>query len=209
MATEHRVAHGETTIERDRRLEQWLQMIEKCARYRAEAGISIAAYKSFVKGKIGSDKSLVKDVDNVYFWTFHEIISGICKGLVNKGHTSQIDIYFDCNDIYMPRVDKEKYYWLVRKLALPEIASILPPTAKFEDDKKFMPLQAADMMDWLVSKSAANNLSPELGWLQNRFDEIEPICDKYLGEDQLASRMKDETSQLDPAILAEWQELFG
>jgi len=207
MKDEHNVKLGETTLERDRRLEQWLQMIEKLAPYRAESGISIPAYKSIFKGNIGSDKALVKDTDNIYFWTFHEIISGICKGLINKGHNSQIDIYFDCNEIYMPRVDKEKFYWMARKVALPEIASILPPKAKFKDDKKFMPLQAADMMTWLSSKSAAQNLPADFCWLQNRFDEIEPVCDRYLREDELALRMKD--SQLDPAILAEWQEKFG
>lgn len=215
MHKDHKMRPGETAMHRDERLSGWVSIIESHVTLRVEVGYSILAFNELMNGKIASatetDKSVIKDINNIYFWTFHEVIGVACRGLVARGHTEQIDFYFDCNDTFSGRVNKHKWFAMARAMASPEIAALLPPTAHFEDDEFFPPLQAADMLSWVASKSWAHNLGADFAWLDERLQVIAPVQNPspFFGERELRHKMNTSLNDVELQKLKRWSEEFG
>jgi hypothetical protein len=85
----------------------------------------------------------------------HEIlIIAAWHELMSRGQSERFEIIFDENLVFAPRV-KALYIPLLR-VAPEEIRKILPVDPLFRDDKEFVPLQAADMLAWLLRRTAAS-----------------------------------------------------
>lgn len=103
-----------------------------------------------------------KPADNPYFWSFHHLINAIGLSLLEVNYNEPFEIFFDENPIWGPRA---KAWWpVIRAMQVPELRAILPVDPQFRDDKKWLPLQAADMTAWL-SRANQNGVN-SFDWLR-------------------------------------------
>ncbi|HEV8241413.1 MAG TPA: DUF3800 domain-containing protein [Thermoanaerobaculia bacterium] len=95
-----------------------------------------------------------------YFWPFQITIKAICEDLAERGIQEPVEIIFDEQCISGPKA--KLWYPLIRAAALHDdpddpAAAIMPVEPLFRSDQDAPPLQAADMLAWLLRRSSANN----------------------------------------------------
>jgi hypothetical protein len=136
--------------ERDRKLAGCVQIIKQ---FRPDKGIyfinDLIAWKQIVH------KMKVKTLADPHFHGFNAIISGVCNEALDSGIDEEVEIIFDQHVIFGPRVS----FWypalkemieLTNSERVERVKKILPPVPMFRDDRQFVPLQAADILAWLL-----------------------------------------------------------
>lgn len=115
--------------------------------------------------------------------------------LLSVGHEQakirqeQCEVIFDEQKIYAPRLQLMypglRQFWCKRDASM----SVLPHQPRFESDLDYPPLQAADMLAWIV-RHAESREHHQYEWIGRELDEL-PRCD-CIGEIQELSDMTDE-----------------
>jgi len=103
-------------------------------------------YRIFGAGQI--EKRFV----NPYYLAFASIITDVAWHQKSQGIAEEIDFIFD--DQAMEKGKIAEAWDAFRASADPEIRDLIGSFPSFQDDKKFLPLQAADFMAWWVRKMA-------------------------------------------------------
>jgi len=124
---------------------------------------------------------------NPYYIAFHSVLTGMPKGQNLIGVDSPIDFFFDDNS------NKERCLrgWdLLKRSARPELLALMGETPAFRDDKKVLPLQAADLWSGITRTWAEKTLGlsdsiPDLTWPTSR---LMPVLSIFLDEDKLRRR---------------------
>lgn len=136
---------GWETAERDAFLGRAVAILTEMAPTRLAISIPVKHYKRIVAGRIA------KGADTPYQLAFWSILSGFMFGIGGPALTPEpIDFIFD-NQTGRDRREAEQGYILFRRMAPLAWRQYLPSRPKFEDDKQFLPLQAADLLAWHTS----------------------------------------------------------
>jgi hypothetical protein len=97
-----------------------------------------------------------KPYSDPYFWPFHITIMAACYDLYERGHNGPFEIVFDENAIFGRRA--RKWFPVVRAIfaASPE-ALMMPEEPRFGSDLTVLPLQASDMLAWLLRRTMSTH----------------------------------------------------
>jgi len=96
---------------RDARIAEFVAVIRKHVAFKLESSISVADFRAIVKETFISNiiklippsvghhdltqYEATKLLSNPYFWTFHNLIAGLCGGIWHRGYRHPFDITFD------------------------------------------------------------------------------------------------------------------
>lgn len=137
--------YGWTEEERDVRLDKFVRVINRHVEHGIVSAVPIDLYKRYFTGKFN-----INAIDRPYFLTFFGIMTNLLK-IAKQVHDDQVDIFFDTQGNESKSLLVREYERFI-SLAPPEIQHIAPTIPKFKCEQKFKPLQAADMLAWLVRR---------------------------------------------------------
>jgi uncharacterized protein DUF3800 len=123
----------------------------------------------------------LRPADNPYFWAFHHLIGAIGLLLWEVNYDEPFEVIFDENPVLGRRA--QAWWPVIRAMAEPRLKAILPIDPRLDDDKRSMPLQAADLMAWM-SRSDKNGENP-FEWLREHLTGVKksPRCTDFGMED--------------------------
>jgi hypothetical protein len=114
------------------------------------------------------------------------MIAGVCNEVLDSGIDDEVEIIFDEHVIFGPRVS----FWYpalkeVIELTNPEradrVKKVLPPAPLFRDDRKFVPLQAADILAWLLRTTFSDRVPGlETEWRYPKPTGLEWLAEQLL-----------------------------
>jgi hypothetical protein len=161
--------------------------------------------------------NLYQPMSSPYFVGAHAILAGIGHEILDSGAPlEEPEIFFDEQLIFGPRL---KMWYPLIKAAMKErkdydlgrLYTALPNDLMFRDDKIFVPLQAADVLAWLV-RMGYTGVPNEFEWIVDELSPLIPLSEYSAFYD--ARRMKRvHRASLKMAIplslLRDWQEEHG
>ena len=198
--------------------------VEVMKRFVPDAGLylinDLVAWEHFV----GNPLKILADP---HFHAFLAIIAVVCNEVLDSGVNEQVEIIFDEHVIFGPRV--ALWYPVVKEMIqrskieeINAISNILPPHPMFRDDKQFVPLQAADILAWLLRNSFKDRLPGletawrprETGfeWLaDDLLSHIPPSKHSTIWADDSIARMQQLSQEMEiaPELLLKWQKQLG
>ena len=130
--------------------------------------VEIAAYAEVIAAsrRAGRWKDkrtrLAKVLKEPYYIAFLGMVMAVCYELLEQGINERFEIIFDQHKVLGPRV--RSWYPAIVAGMEPEAQAIMPIDPVFRDDEEFVPLQAADLLAWLVRR--------ELSGMDHSFDWI-------------------------------------
>ena len=157
----------------------------------AEASLLVTMNLSDYENVICTENSVPRQIDFPQFLSFHGLIAGTLRHF--KKYT---DFYFDSDEIHEHRISA--HWELVKQVIAPDIAKFLQAQPPFRDDKKFKPLQAADMLAWNMRKMASGE-SDSRQWIIEGLSSI-PSFHLELDSSVLNSFIKESPRVLDRKI---------
>jgi hypothetical protein len=139
--------------ERDERVKKFFHLIKLASHASVSCVIPMLPYGRIVKGKIE------KKWDDPYFVAIFDVVTALVENQLNVEHPEPIDFIFDDN----PRLAVRVPYWyqVTRQMLLPNQRDLMGASARFEDDKQFLPLQAADAQSWYFRRLFAERFKGE------------------------------------------------
>jgi len=143
---------------RDEKLRALARIIRKYAAVAIHCTTDLDAFAGTI-GKAG------KPFSDPYFWPFHITIMAVCFDLVDRGYHEPVEIIFHENSIFGRRA--KKWYPIVRAmLTEPAEAAVMPLEPTFGSDIVFLPLQASDMLAWVMRRTMNEHWSLVERWDQ-------------------------------------------
>jgi len=136
--------------------------------------MDVAGHREALKGPL---KEVGKAMRSLYFWPFQVTIMAVTYELMENNHTARFEIIFDENNIFGPRA--KRWYPIVRASAIsldPDAKPLMPIEPLFKSDTEFMPLQAADMLAWLL-RQVAQMRPTQFDWLVAELGRSTPLSD--------------------------------
>ena len=110
-----------------------------------------------------------------YFEGALGIMAGVCYDEIDLGVPEEVEIIFDEHLIFRPRL--HMWYPLLKariELYDPALKGVLPLQPSFKDDKRFPPLQAADIVAWLF-RNAFSGQRTEFEWIATDLTPLVPM----------------------------------
>lgn len=110
-----------------------------------------------------------RPISDPYFWPFQWLTYGVLSHLTGLGILERFEMFFDENGVYGRKA--REWYPVIRgdflrsadPLARMQL-DLLPVEPLFKTDTEFLPLQAADMLAWLIRRDIGEASSP-FDWL--------------------------------------------
>lgn len=129
--------------------DQKVRALAKCVRVHATSAIHCTLHLPGFQETIANS---TKPFCYPYFWPFHIIVMASCFELFERGERTPCKMVFDTQKIFGPKA--QRWFPVVRAAFSddPEVC-IMPDVPLFADDKSCMPLQAADMLAWVMRSS--------------------------------------------------------
>jgi hypothetical protein len=135
------------------RIEKFLKLIWLAAHLSISCVIPMELYSKIAKGRINPE------FDDPYFVAIFDVIMKLIDGRHEANVQDVVEFTFDDNPRLAARVPQ--WYQLTRALLLPEHRRQIGVSPKFEDDKDFLPLQAADVQSWYFRRLFSERLTKE------------------------------------------------
>lgn len=162
--------YGWSAEARDRKLSALIDVIKKYPFNSVYAAIHIPSFK------LAWECLLPPKLRNSYFIGSYALIAAIGYELIDAQVNEQIDVIFDNHDIFKNRI--REWYPIIRKgwqqEVEPRFARLLPPDVQFMDDTKYVPLQAADMLAWIL-RTAFSEEYTEFLWMGRQLSSAIPM----------------------------------
>lgn len=159
--------HGFTTTQRDNKVRKLAQIIDTFAFRALNITLDLTVLDKMYIPKPKGAKYW--PLDKPYFWAFHQFILAACLELNDVGAKGQCEIMFDEYGQWGERV---KRWYPALRLSIPaSVRHLAPKEPVFKDDKKILPLQAADMLAWLQRRNASG-IPHSFGWLLDVFTSL-------------------------------------
>jgi hypothetical protein len=173
----------------------------------------------------------VKLLTDPHFMGFFGVINAVCNEIVSSGTSEQVEIIFDEHVIFGPRV--AHWYPVVKEMlqadahmdtpiSLLPVWKVMPPYPMFRDDKQFAPLQAADILAWLLRNAFRDRLpglesvwhpaDTEFDWLAaDLLPHIPPSDYSVIYGDSHIARLQELSKQIKfaPELMLKWQNRLG
>ena len=118
---------------------------------------------------------ILPPIADPYFEGACGIMAGVCYDEIDLGVPEEVEIIFDEHSIFRPRL--HLWYPLLKaryELYDPALKGVLPMQPLFKDDKKFVPLQAADVVAWLF-RTAFSGQRTEFEWIASALTPLVPM----------------------------------
>jgi hypothetical protein len=131
-----------------------LKIIKNYATMRVSCSMRRDDYEELIKGKFTKNKVL-REIDHPYFFCFWALIYAIIHYQRQYGWNTQIDFFFD--EQGKMGVETVRWYQIIKKVAPKQSKPFFGSPPIFRDDKKFLPLQAADMYAWAIRRHFREN----------------------------------------------------
>jgi hypothetical protein len=173
---------GWEPIARNAKVLTFAEVIEKHVPWSIECSISRRNHQAIVR-PVGP-----YDLRFPYFDAFYAVIIKLAQWHYQIGLTIPVDFVFD----EQGEIGAEAVIWYehIKSIQPPEISALLGSTPVFRDDKKILPLQAADLLAWHIRR----------GKEPRNTDEYRPVVEKLypllhasvpLGEEYLRKIAKE------------------
>jgi hypothetical protein len=167
----------------ERRVAEFVRIIRTHAIMRVSCSMRKDDYEELIKGKfVKNKKNPFHVIDHPYFLCFWTLINAVIHYQREYGWNTQIDFIFD--EQGKMGVETVRWFQIIKKVAPKESKPFFGSPPIFQDDKKFLPLQAADMYAWSIRRHQREN---KILYMPLR-DEL-----KSLFEMQGMDRMMDST----------------
>lgn len=136
--------HGWKAEERDRKIYHLARIIEAFQPWAITVSVSRKEHDAVLK------PNTPYMVRHAYFTLFYTVILKLAHWHLGMGMTSPVEYVFD----EQGEIGEDAALWHrhIKSWQTPELAAQIGGTPKFEDDKKVLPLQAADMLAWHVRR---------------------------------------------------------
>jgi len=197
---------------RDKKLHGCVDIIKAHApKYAIHCTIDLDAFK-----KRQSRYRKLGPVSHPYLLGCHVVLSGVCYEILDCGDKDGIEIIFDNQVIFAPRL-KLWYPMIVEGLTasenttLRDLGRTLPPDPMFRDDKEYRPLQAADMLAWLF-RMAFSGKRNEFEWIAKELSSVVPISQYATvldGERMDRQHTLSSDVTISPRLLQKWSDTLG
>jgi hypothetical protein len=141
--------------DRDARLKLLAPITNEYAMGAIASVVPVEAWKKHFVGRMANTYH-----DRPYFFSFHGVIANAVKFLHPKGIQEKIDFIFDSED-GEPIAEILDGYSRFFEFAPPHLRDYIGDPPIFRDEKKFLPLQAADMLAWHIRRMFAKQAGGE------------------------------------------------
>lgn len=153
----------------------------------------------------------IGEMKDPYFFGYFSTLLAIGGEVVKAAQEEQVEIIFDEHVVYQKRIAR------LYPLAMESLQSqpgntallkALPPSPMFRDDKKYLPLQAADMLAWLCRNAYCKKIH-EFEWITREFAKSIPICPGsvvYDAERLAIARIQSENIKFPESYLKRWAD---
>jgi len=144
---------GWSERKRDKKLADLARVIVEYDPWSIECFVSQKQYKEILEPVIAYD------LRGPYMPCFHGIIVSLARYHASTGITLPTDFIFD----EQGKIGAEAVLWYeeIKANQKPEIRALMGSTPEFKDDKKVLPLQAADMIAWHLRRRKENHNARE------------------------------------------------
>jgi hypothetical protein len=151
----------------------------------------------------------VPPANDPFFMPAYSIVVAVAYEQAQRKPGEQCEVIFDAQDIFGPRFQMlypELRHGLVEKNPILET---LPPVVRFENDKEYPPLQAADFLACMIRHSESHE-PHEYEFIQAGMLRTLPRC-KYFGElrDPTPMTEQDRHNMVPPEVFAEFLQRLG
>lgn len=187
---------GWLKTKRDDKLAALVQVIKRFPpKLATHISIHLPAFKRFSE-RVPAPSS----VSDPYFFALDTILPMICKDAFDLGEREEVDVIFDEHLIFGPRV--AMWYPMIREAVVsaePQLENLMPSTPVFRNDLKFLPLQASDMLAWLLRNQ------PRFAWVMGQLSSAVPMSRRaHIFDNSSLGRTADLTPLLRREFTPEW-----
>jgi hypothetical protein len=162
---------GWSQKERNDKLAAFVEVLKQFPLKAIQVTIDIAAFQE------RQAPYLPKPQSDPYFMAMYSILGGVCYDVIDSGTGEKFEVIFDRQVIFEPRANL--WYPVFREIWIefenPEL-ELLPSSLRFEDDKEFRPLQAADVLAWLF-RMAYSGHRTEFEWIAEELGPHIPLSE--------------------------------
>ncbi len=130
---------------RGARVQKLTDLTLKHSAYRVDCILDQGNYRKIVKGRVPPE------LDSPYFVLFYQVILSAARLADRVGWEGTIDWIFDEQGKIGTAANS--WYWYIKERAKPNLKRRLGSTPIFRDDKKVLPLKAADLFAGNVLKA--------------------------------------------------------
>ncbi|MGD1156563.1 MAG: DUF3800 domain-containing protein [Terriglobia bacterium] len=199
--------------DRDRKLRGCVEVIK---RYPPQHAIHCTIDLDAFKKRESRSYEKPGPVSHPYLLGSHVVLSGVCYEVLDSGSQDQIEVIFDQQLIFAPRL--KLWYPMIREglshvkdETLRSLSRVLPADPMFRDDKHLLPLQAADMLAWLF-RMAFSGHRTEFEWIGIELASVMPMSrySTILTEERMDRQeaMSHEV-QFPPELVRKWVNNLG
>jgi Protein of unknown function (DUF3800) len=197
---------GFTKSDRDKKVRALARIINRHADTAIHCTMDLEAFAETV----ALDSGIGPPLTEPYFYPYQIMIMAVCYELLDHGQTERYEIIFDEHVIFRPRV---KWWYPVTRHHMPaDCQAIAPIEPIFRSDDEFLPLQAADLLAWLIRRSTAG-LSTPFDWVVAEFSKVPMSPHQQFLDRERMEWWGEESKRLAPSItvemLAKRNELLG
>lgn len=104
-----------------------------------------------------------KPLSHYYFFPFQVINLAVAHVVGDMGSTQPYEIFFDEQKMFGPSA--KQWYPIIRAMQAKPVQDLMPIEPFFRSDLDILPLQAADLLAWLVRKRSTPHGEFEFSWI--------------------------------------------
>jgi hypothetical protein len=174
-------------------------------------------YATAIEPLMAARASWPKPLSNPIFWAYQSSIHIVCHELFSSGQRERFEMFFDENSRLAPSL-KLWYPVLRAVLEEEERLALMPVEPLFRDDKRFLPLQAADLLAGVLRQGLSGETSRLWSVVETELSGCPIAGHSVLNTeeqiDAFEARMKELSLSEPPPksfsrFLAKFREVFG
>jgi hypothetical protein len=158
--------YGFSDDERDSKLVLLCSVLNRLAPTEVSTSVDM---DQFAKGW---GKTADRPLSEPYFFPFHVIDAAVANAVSAIGIRERYEIFFDENNIFGPRA--KAWYPIIKTLLSEEMQEVMPIEPFFRSDADVLPLQAADLLAWMVrQRKVGGDACPfAFDWLDEELSHV-------------------------------------
>jgi hypothetical protein len=143
------VFHGWSRFEVNKKVEKLISIIKYRVMVRISSTMRLDDYEKYIKRRV------LPSVDSPYFFCLYQILYAVAAHQKKYGWNFKTDFFFDEQGSIGENT--KEWHSIFKQIASDDIRPYIGSTPIFRDDKKFMPLQAADLYAGAMRRHAFEN----------------------------------------------------
>ena len=111
-----------------------------------------------------------RPLSHYYFFPFHTINLAVAHVIEGMGSTQPYEIFFDEQKIFGPSA--KLWYPIIREMQVQLVQDLMPIEPFFRSDLDVLPLQAADLLAWLVRQRTTTGGQFTFAWMDDELSGV-------------------------------------